>query len=337
MESNIHTALRVLISTSQAGESLQHLSSTDRSIHHVVHILHSLVENDRNYVSVISELIGTNIIDVSMKPLDNKAVETWSVDADVSRQVVDGIHCKRFDDFLLVSAECSPFDAAETQTQDLYRRLLAVAGNQGFKELIRIWNYMPDINAGEGDEEVYRQFCIGREQAFQKQGIQDNAYCSASALGHFSNKLVVYMLLSKHKGQHFENPHQQSAYRYPKQYGQKSPSFARATLSREAGCLFISGTSSITGHKTLYAGDLHSQLQLTIDNITALIEDISRRANTAFSPLFYKVYVRHEADGDAVKKYLAHFVHETPCIYVQADICRSDLLIEIEAVMSVVG
>ena len=49
--------------------------------------------------------------------------------------------------------------------------------------------------------------------------------------------------------------------------------------------------------------------------------------------LHYKVYVRHATDQPAIQAELRHAVGGAlRALYLQADICRADLLVEIEAV-----
>jgi len=48
--------------------------------------------------------------------------------------------------------------------------------------------------------------------------------------------------------------------------------------------------------------------------------------------LTYKVYVRHPADLAQIRAALAHSVGDSlKAVYLQADVCRQDLLLEIEA------
>ena len=70
-----------------------------------------------------------------------------------------------------------------------------------------------------------------------------------------------------------ENPLQMPAYEYPDTYGPRSPSFARATTVTTAGVasLYVSGTASIRGHRTVGA-TLEEQIKVTMENIDALLD-----------------------------------------------------------------
>jgi chorismate lyase/3-hydroxybenzoate synthase len=132
-----------------------------------------------------------------------------------------------------------------------------------------------------------------------------------------------------------------SAYCYPPQYGPKSPSFARATLVRGANrdCLYISGTASITGHESRHPDDPAAQLEETLVNIKALIDSAATEEGIGFegfaSLTHLKVYIRHPRDFPLIRARLeALLPKNTQCLYLEAEVCRPELLLEIEAVAS---
>jgi chorismate lyase/3-hydroxybenzoate synthase len=133
-------------------------------------------------------------------------------------------------------------------------------------------------------------------------------------------------------GIHVENPNQQSAYAYPRIYGPKSPSFARATACPDLGLTFISGTASITGHATRHHDDVVAQLGLTLDNIETLVAHIGAKEQLSLGRPLLKVYIRQPEDYPLIRQQLEARLPLAECIYLQADICRADLLLEIEAV-----
>jgi chorismate lyase/3-hydroxybenzoate synthase len=161
---------------------------------------------------------------------------------------------------------------------------------------------------------------------------------AASALGATSDSpLVVYFLAGRVAPVFVENPRQVSAYHYPRQYGTHSPVFSRAALLRqsESLTLFISGTASIVGHRSLHVGDTSAQTRETLTNIAALLSEANRLARGAhfdLDALAYKVYVRRPADLSVIQAQLASALGaRAQIVYLQADICRRDLLVEIEA------
>lgn len=201
--------------------------------------------------------------------------------------------------------------------------------------LYRVWNYLPNLNSGEGDKELYKQFCEGRSNAFhQAFGEQNPEYMPAgSCVGIEGDALVLYFLAGSKCPHHHENPNQIPAYRYPRQYGPKSPSFARATSIHldQSHYSFISGTAAVLGHESRGFNNLLRQLEITCDNLDQISAQIgnSDQKNRRHGG---KVYLRKAEDYAAAREYLkTRFPHlENSLIYVRSDICRKELLVEIE-------
>ncbi len=129
-----------------------------------------------------------------------------------------------------------------------------------------------------------------------------------------------------------DNPRQVSAYQYPHLFGPRSPIFVRAmstTLGRQH-CFFISGAASIVGYETLHQDDVKKQLDETLHNIHILLEQ-SPHYDAAQGRMLLKVYLRHAHDLVVVRdKVQAEFGTACTAVYLHSDICRSDLLLEIE-------
>ena len=219
-----------------------------------------------------------------------------------------------------------------------YSAIFEMIGMAGFRHLVRCWNYLPRINAADGVLERYRQFNIGRQDAFiAAQRSHLAGAPSASALGTMDGGLVVYFLASHAEPHAIENPRQISAYHYPDQYGPRSPTFSRATLLPLPGmeALFISGTASIVGHETLHHGDIAVQTAEALRNIDIIVRQAnlkSRLGGFATRDLCMKVFIRHKESLEAVARVLReHLGDSIDVTWLQADICRAELLVEIEA------
>ena len=229
--------------------------------------------------------------------------------------------------------------ALEAATEEAYREICATLDALGFPHLLRVWNYLPDINRDTDGIERYRQFNHARQHALSACGRAVRGKVpAASALGAASGSpLVVYFLAGRQAPAFIENPRQMSAYRYPREYGSHAPVFSRATLLRQKGSLtlFISGTASIVGHRSIHVGDTAAQTRETLANIAALLEQanrVERAARFSLGSLACKVYVRRPSDVPVIRAELAAALEPTSkVIYLQADICRQDLLVEIEA------
>jgi enamine deaminase RidA (YjgF/YER057c/UK114 family) len=161
---------------------------------------------------------------------------------------------------------------------------------------------------------------------------------AACALGSPpGSPLSIYFLAARRPPKTIENPRQTSAYHYPPKFGKHSPIFSRACLWGDSGDskLFVSGTASIVGHETIHAGDVIAQTRETMSNIGALLHEANRTAGAArysWDGLMLKVYVRRPSDLPAIESALAGLPPPASIVYLQADVCREDLLVEIEAV-----
>jgi enamine deaminase RidA (YjgF/YER057c/UK114 family) len=224
----------------------------------------------------------------------------------------------------------------EAATRELYRRLFAVTSDY---PLIRIWNYVPQINAVPDGLENYRHFCRGRSLAFEDRfGPQFQLHLpAASAVGSPRGPLALAFLAGHESVRHFENPQQVPAFEYPSLYGPRSPSFSRATLAGTQ--LFISGTAAIRGHQTIAVGDLQGQLSCTHENLQRIADTAGAGPHLGRETARYRafnVYVRRDTDLLHVKNYLERHVLQPrdEVTYLQADLCRAELLVEIEAVLT---
>lgn len=283
---------------------------------------------------------------VGMPLLDGAAhIELWTSEQPVVAERIGPLTFARNRDVLFgCFAADSPADFAsfEARIQEAYARLLTLIDSEGYSHLLRVWNYYPGIGEREGGVDRYMVFCRGRYQAFEAHYGKLNRWLpAASAVGTRHGGIVIYFLAGRAPGQHRENPRQVSAYCYPPQYGPKSPSFARATLVRGAtrDWLYISGTASIVGHESYHLDDPAAQLEETLANIKALVDSAAMEEGVRFdgfaSLTHLKVYIRHARDFPLIRaRLVALLPKHTQCLYLEAEICRPELLLEIEAVAS---
>ncbi len=232
------------------------------------------------------------------------------------------------------------------ETPDLEQSMLAaydamftLLDAQRYGTLLRVWNFVPAINEHRAGEERYRQFNRARHTAFVRaqRSVVENVP-AACALGlPAGERPVLYFIASRGAALPFENPRQMRASEYPRDYGERSPVFSGACLSHSAlgSMLFVSGTASIRGHATQHQGDLEGQTRESLANLAALLAaiDASDAApGIAARDLAYKVYVRHPGDHECVRDIVRATLGTAPLVlYAHADICRDDLLVEIEA------
>jgi len=228
------------------------------------------------------------------------------------------------------SAGKSPLQQA---AESAYRDIFAALDPLGFPHLYRFWNFLPEINAHSHGLERYRQFNLGRQQAFAASHHHGRdaiaSLPAACALGSSGGPLSIAFLAGRVVPQHIENPRQVSAYHYPPQYGPRTPLFSRATLVQvpHQALLLISGTASVVGHATAHAGDVAAQARETVANIRSVLAEANRIAGAArfeLHDLACRVYVRRPADLPQIRAALAQCAGDAlNAVYLQADICRA--------------
>lgn len=287
----------------------------------------------------------------------DQACELWCLTSNkpLTQGIVGDISYRFNDDFLfgvITLPESLPLEndtqisALQYITESAYRQIFALMDKMDYPHIYRIWNYMADINGvhpliSHGLER-YRQFNVGRKEAFMACSNAMNLQLPAAcALGTRDGPLSIAFLLGHKPPIAIENPRQISAYEYPDDYGPQTPNFSRATLlpgdassAEHSAILFISGTASIVGHQTLHTKDVVAQTKETLANLEAVITEANRTIGAVRFDLhhaFLRVYVRNALDLPMIKNEIRHHLGSAvKAVFVQADICRQALLLEIE-------
>jgi len=286
----------------------------------------------------------SGVVRTGLEPLSpRKYSEIWHVNGPVRSWVESrlGISCSH--DYMCVHTSCSESDndSLAPRAAAIYGDMLAALSKHGYTQLIRAWNFIPDINRGTGDKERYRQFCLGRASGFGEHDVHVGALPAASAVGvPGPGQLTVVMMACRSEARHIENPRQVEAYRYPRRYGPRSPSFARASLltnRHNESILLTSGTASIRGHESIHSFDLLPQIDETLENLDAVKQQAQSvhdyRLKASSESALVRVYLRNKQDLERARERLKGRVgRPDQVVYLHADICRRELEIEIETV-----
>lgn len=273
---------------------------------------------------------------VDLEPLDGDApFETWRGAGDVAAGRTGAFAHAEDGRLQFAAVEVEEGGDVAAATEAAYAALVDFLAVSGYPHVLRIWNYFDAITEGEDDGERYRRFCVGRARGM---GEGFASFPAATAIGRRDGRRVlqIYLLAAREPGTPLENPRQVAAWRYPRQYGPQSPSFARATLAGTPGLpLMISGTASVVGHETLHAERIEAQLAETFANLDALVahaREVSPRLPSALgADSLLKVYLRHRAHLPQVRAALAaRLPAGAPSLVLHAEVCRRDLLVEID-------
>lgn len=264
--------------------------------------------------------------------------EVWSSAYPVSSYVQGNISAAADGTVLFGSLQMDQIEGTTfgALVKQAYLEIFSFMERQGYRHLLRTWNYFPDITGTEDGLERYRCFNLGRHEAYAATG-RDTAMegvPAASVLGSREGPLLIYFLAGMRPGHAIENPRQVNPHRYPDQYGPRSPTFVRAMLATfgRQQCLAISGTASIVGYETMHPGDVDKQAQETLLNIRTLLKQVPA-LDQGGGRMLLKVYLRHAADLERVRNQVKReFGTNHKAVYLLSDICRTDLLMEIEGV-----
>lgn len=238
-------------------------------------------------------------------------------------------------DFLCVSTH---FDS-ENRYEDVFSIIDSKLRkySHSFENVLRQWNYIPDICYYKDGVYEYSKFNEVRKKYYD--GLSEYPAATGIGIGGDTARIISFSLKSDCTVTRLENSLQTPAFYYSNKIvdpNQEKPNcakplFARALMAECKGrkVLFISGTASIRGEESV-ADDVMTQLKVTIENL----EDLINQSKIKKENIALKIYLKNNIIADevivAVKK---HF--DTDDVFVvQADICRGELLVEIEAVIS---
>jgi len=234
------------------------------------------------------------------------------------------------------------------------RRLLPVAGAR-FDQVLRTWLCLGGIVDDDGPTQRYKELNRARADVYQHvpfladrlpEGHTGPAFPASTGIGTAGRSISLSAVAVVSDDDDvvavpLENPRQTAAYAYATGYSPTSPKFARglALCHGADATLFISGTASITRSETRHAGDVVAQTHETLENITALIseDNLSRhgqagRGTTLEGLGVARVYVKRPQDYARVRAVCEQRLGAVPASYVVADVCRPDLLVEIEGI-----
>ena len=285
------------------------------------------------------------IVDAQLAPIDRDLLyEAWWVEGEVEYSTHGAVRIAQSEDYAVAIYENDENGADDHRifVRDAYRELLGAIATARHQRLVKMWNYLGGINEGQGDEERYRQFSAGRAMAFSEAGLADQSAPTGTGIGTMQDRgLTIIALCSARDFTLAENPRQISAFDYPRQYGPKSPKFGRGgSVTTADHCLrLISGTAAIVGHESMHPDDTLAQLDETLRNLDSLCDAVSESAKGSSRLVLddrsvLRVYLRNPGDYAVVAQKLWDRLGPgaDQVAFLHADICRRELLLEIDGV-----
>jgi len=231
------------------------------------------------------------------------------------------------------------------RSRDVFAQAAAVLRREGldFGHVVRQWAYVEGLLDVHADcprgHQGYQAFNDARALAYAG-AVFRAGYPAATGIGQAAGGVVLdFVALDAPDATvvPLSNPRQRDAHRYSADLlvgepvlslpSKCTPKFERAkrVLVGDTETILVSGTAAIVGETSVAPGDVAAQTATTIDNITALVG--ARRLSRL------RAYVKRPQDLPTVRRLCTGAFGPIPAVYVRADICRDELLVEIEGAL----
>jgi len=248
---------------------------------------------------------------------------------------------------LIGNVQSNENEECRANSETAFGHLSEFIETAGFQinSIIRQWNYIENILGFDGSKQRYQEFNDVRSD-FYGDSFDEKGYPAATGIGmNRGGTIIEFIAIQSNRlvTIPIDNPIQVAAHSYSKKVlvGEEcvlktTPKFERARFLELFGkkIIFISGTASIRGEQTVGIGDPALQTEVTIDNIKQLYSDkvLSKISNGDLVPKYghARIYIKNRKDFAAIKKTFRIQFGNLPVVYIVADICRPDLLVEIE-------
>ena len=241
-----------------------------------------------------------------------------------------------------IAAPFAASDPAE-QAREAFARMSGILERErlGYGDVVRQWNYIEDMldlgSASGNGRQAYQAFNDVRSVTYDRTGFPAG-YPAATGIGQASGGIVLeFIALTRTpeiRVEPISNPRQVDAHRYSDGVlvgepieevpGRTSPKFERAKLVArgDVRTIFVSGTASIVGEESVAPGDVAAQTRTTIENIALLLGDVKLS--------YLRAYVKRADDIPTVREVCEAAYGPIPALFVRADVCREELLVELE-------
>jgi chorismate lyase/3-hydroxybenzoate synthase len=279
---------------------------------------------------------SNNILSTGISCVDQKDIyEIWEVDGIVEQKKFNKINIAKSKDYIFgfsIIEKTGTFEELKLKIKNEYDEIFKII-KQEKMDIIKIWHYFPDLLKSYSDKKTnYSLLCEAREIIF-KDYYTDFSYPAATVIGIEGDKILIYFLAASCKKYDvIENKRQVSSYDYPQNIFFEKPMFSRAVKFISKSCggekIVISGTASIKGYETLHSDEVLKQLDEALRNYKTFVGIKNNSTNIC------RIYLSKSQENnysDIVKKLDKEFGNNQYLV-LKGDICRKDLLIELEGI-----
>lgn len=234
------------------------------------------------------------------------------------------------------------------QSSDIFARIDEILSSEGFaiEDIVRQWNYIEEITGGDSSgKQNYQEFNDARSE-FYSRGKWDAGYPAATGIGTQLGGIMVELNAIKGEGLDnipVDNSLQVAAHSYSQKVligrdnNKSTPKFERARIIGGNGrhLALISGTAAIRGEESLTGTDIALQTKVTMENIEYLISEKNTGIPGRRTYKLLRVYIKNPEDLEFTRDFMKRNYPDVPRFSLYADICRDELLIEIEGVSEI--
>ena len=311
------------------------------------------------FKSSLKEFIGRDIpvtlVPQPVLPAEGLCAEIYTLDSTEGIEFNEGYGLIKTDDYSLIFIEgIASTDFSEgvfRQSSEVFEKLDTILSRHGFcpDDIVRQWNYIGNITHHRGGRQNYQEFNDARS-AYYGKGLWADGYPAATGIGASFEGITVGCIAYKSAGRihPINNPLQIAAHEYSKKVLvdnnadaiKSTPKFERAKLieTGDQACCFVSGTAAIRGEQSMDADSASSQTIQTIENIEYLVsrENLERYGCRPYDLRYVnlRIYIKNAEDYEEVRSAVTERYPDIPAVYTIADVCRQELLVEIEGILT---
>jgi enamine deaminase RidA (YjgF/YER057c/UK114 family) len=256
---------------------------------------------------------------------------------------IEGVRCTDFSETIAI------------QGVGVFKKIASIFEKESLQihDIVRQWNYIGNITGTTCEKQHYQAFNESRAQFYDKTDWHLQGYPAATGIGMSIQGLLISLIAFSDKTKKIrvipiDNPLQVAAHHYSqskligkaKNIQLATPKFERAKiiLDNACGLCFVSGTAAIRGEESMHCVKADLQTRQTIENINFLISALNLQhfgiTNFATTVVALRVYYKENEDYDAIKSEVEKHWFDIPTVYTRADICRNELLVEIEGIVT---